>query len=582
MIFYDEGSIYINNHAVNDGGIFLLVKSKAIVVNSTFFEIGSNLTGGVISLREASEASLENCVLSKIYSKTGGLANVDTNSKFTAKKIFLQNCQAFFGSIVFLSNGLSSNCTFEDSYFFNITGYESSLLFLQNSLLVIINCWFNMVSELIQIFDTYLLIKNVTIEHSRCFTFLKGCIFTFFDESIANITNLYIIDMISNAIGGVIYCYMSDLYLVNASISQLNSSSDGSFLYSDFSFGDIKNAKFYDFQYDLIFLKKSSLKITNCSFDNYLYGGYLMNSLIFCYFCKSLYVEKSSFSYIYSKFNGSCISINGILNSYSIVSSSFFNNSSNDTGGAIFHMNSQGNIENSVFINNKAQNGGAMAFFCTFSCPITLKNNIIQNNYANIEGGAIKWFDFQPIRSINNIFINNYANLYGSDVANTPIRFGVNIYSNFSSKMIELDFFLNNSEFQNGIILYGQKTGDIISNKLQFFLLDYDRKMYKTKNQIVMKVDLITETRNLKTNQWLKDLLENNNFDPDKSSSYIYGTLTIAIDENFSFIFDKINIVGSPNSIIFLNFSTSSINYPVSDLISKIIIFYSFFFFYKP
>ena len=74
---------------------------------------------------------------------------------------------------------------------------------------------------------------------------------------------------------------------------------------------------------------------------------------------------------------------------------------------------------------------------------LIIKDNIFANNFALLEGGAIKWNDEMPIIS-NNTFWNNIA-VYGENIASFPLRISLKNYEtkNYSFKIINSE----NEEF---------------------------------------------------------------------------------------------------------------------------------------
>jgi predicted outer membrane repeat protein len=50
-----------------------------------------------------------------------------------------------------------------------------------------------------------------------------------------------------------------------------------------------------------------------------------------------------------------------------------------------------------------------------------ITNSIFKNNYAGVNGGAIKYTFYPPLISQNNTFINNTA-MYGSPIASYPVQ----------------------------------------------------------------------------------------------------------------------------------------------------------------
>lgn len=85
-------------------------------------------------------------------------------------------------------------------------------------------------------------------------------------------------------------------------------------------------------------------------------------------------------------------------------------------------------IERVVLKNKRAkQQGGGMLFSCNmqlselYPCELTLSNTSFIDNYADLEGGAIKWNYFEPILK-NVTFSNNTSGVYGDNIGSVARR----------------------------------------------------------------------------------------------------------------------------------------------------------------
>jgi predicted outer membrane repeat protein len=86
-------------------------------------------------------------------------------------------------------------------------------------------------------------------------------------------------------------------------------------------------------------------------------------------------------------------------------------------------------ISDSTFERNKASksttletsgNGGAFFYSCeNYLCRLDVSNSKFSGNYAENEGGAIKWTDLEPIFT-NNQFSSNSVKVYGNNIASFP------------------------------------------------------------------------------------------------------------------------------------------------------------------
>ncbi|CAI2367699.1 unnamed protein product [Moneuplotes crassus] len=92
-------------------------------------------------------------------------------------------------------------------------------------------------------------------------------------------------------------------------------------------------------------------------------------------------------------------------------------NSNIELGGAIMIRRSNTTIQNSVFTNNEAQNGAAIAIDCdtSFHCNNKLSGNIFDSNNAKTQGGGIYYNMDRPVMD-GLVFANNNAS-YGNNIA---------------------------------------------------------------------------------------------------------------------------------------------------------------------
>ena len=100
--------------------------------------------------------------------------------------------------------------------------------------------------------------------------------------------------------------------------------------------------------------------------------------------------------------NGGAISI---LNGVSTLKNVVILNSHAINGGAVACVSSVCTIDSCIFMYNGANNGGAIY---SFSSMLTIgSNTVIQNNFANIQGGGVYSENKSPTFSGQNISIND-------------------------------------------------------------------------------------------------------------------------------------------------------------------------------
>ncbi|TNV74976.1 hypothetical protein FGO68_gene3741 [Halteria grandinella] len=180
--------------------------------------------------------------------------------------------------------------------------------------------------------------------------------------------------------------------------------------------------------------------IQNCTFYN-MYGEYELGG-------SAIILEQTSHP---------GFEINQLM--VQIYRNHFQNCYSKTKGGAISIINYDlAFLYDNVFINNSARvAGGALYYSCAelYSCYMKIQKATFRDNYAHIEGGAIKWTTKEP-EFIDIQFINNSAAIYGDNIASvarvlvriTEEELGKKHYN--SSGTIKVAQDSNIPEFQSG------------------------------------------------------------------------------------------------------------------------------------
>ena len=187
--------------------------------------------------------------------------------------------------------------------------------------------------------------------------------------------------------------------------------------------------------------KDSVLNLTNSFLTGeiYLEGKSESGTGVWCSGCKSIDVFNTRFKRLTSHDKGGGFYANNYQESFQVlIKNSQFVNCRGLIGGGIYLMNSIARILNSTFVNNSALEnndfefsgqGGSIFLSSTFdnsSCYI--ESSQFTNNSADISGGAIQWYNKQPLLiSLN--FSNNYAK-YGPNNASFACK--LKLSSNFT------------------------------------------------------------------------------------------------------------------------------------------------------
>ena len=114
---------------------------------------------------------------------------------------------------------------------------------------------------------------------------------------------------------------------------------------------------------------------------------------------------------------------------------------------------------------------------------ISIKANRFISNSAELEGGAIKFYNDIPILEDSNVFINNQAQ-YGSNIATYPIRMILNFYNkaNFSSKFHNESFLFLNGFDNKTMVLENISSGNSFPYVIVTKIMDYSGKIVKLDN----------------------------------------------------------------------------------------------------
>ena len=136
----------------------------------------------------------------------------------------------------------------------------------------------------------------------------------------------------------------------------------------------------------------------------------------------------------------------------------FINGKYDGDGGAVFADNVGITFENCRFINNTAENGGAIH---TDSCP-NVNDCYFENNTADSSGGAMYVGRWGGFRVHNSTFINNHANYQPEEHSSFSRYGGGAIYSKFVASHSEIadSTFINNTASYLGGAVNVQSDGN--------------------------------------------------------------------------------------------------------------------------
>ena len=207
-------------------------------------------------------------------------------------------------------------------------------------------------------------------------------------------------------------------------------------------------------------------------------------------------VEDSTFMNNSANANGGAISWIG--HEGSIKGSNFTINTA-DKGGAVFWSGIKGDIQNSRFVSNNATQGGAMFLqHCAHGedMDISITDSYFENNTAVNDGGAINWYNGKNVNIDNSVFVENTANrggalfVSGTDggvklsnfTSNEAILGGAAYLNNEKLTITEANFDYNNA-VQGGAIYMAANNNVVDNSNFNYNNATYTLRLDTSKNK---------------------------------------------------------------------------------------------------
>lgn len=251
-------------------------------------------------------------------------------------------------------------------------------------------------------------------------------------NSLIEMKNSNIFNITNDLQGGSIYLEDGLLNLENTVLEGIFSHTmKGVCVFAINSLISIVEGKFLEYDVNCFLINGANLTISDSLFLNkaieenqnyYIKANY---GTLKCEICVKVSISNCSFiGNSFAKYGGG-VTFEGMSaknsenNEFTVSRCKFINNSVLEGGGAISIKNSKTRIEDSIFKNNRAKNGGAI-YFDSSQNSINITNNTFDKNEAKFDGGAIKWTLIEP-KILTNTFTNNTA-YYGKNIASYPIR----------------------------------------------------------------------------------------------------------------------------------------------------------------
>ncbi|OMJ89203.1 hypothetical protein SteCoe_8680 [Stentor coeruleus] len=459
---------YFYNNTAEYGTVAYLTSESKAVFNNCKLEKNTASKNGVISVMSTSaiEVLYTNFIENTANGK-GGVLFIDQSSIIDAKSSqFIKN-KAFQGSCIFAQHSQDEskidNCTFSQ----NSAGYTGCLSTLESNFtlsnsLFTSNIADNYPAIEILYYSTITLLSCTFSNHSGV-----GAHIGIENESILNIKNSKFLSSSSSlccSVFKVINSYFTcDFCTVSDSKSYRSSA-----IYCEKSYGLYRNCAFLNSVFDNIYTedygaviqgeslsemifsnvtirnfdgsaiyltRQTSGDVENSYFEceDYLDGSGIQGTGIQCLECSEIIIKNSGFKNLSSTYYGGCLYLNTYDNEKIIsIKDSTFDFCISYIGGGIYLIDSNISISKCEFTENQAESGnlqyegqgGALFFeYPNKQCTAEIKDSLFVKNKATVSGGAIQWYDYQPIIA-DCSFSSNIAE-YGPNTASFPCKLEV-------------------------------------------------------------------------------------------------------------------------------------------------------------
>ncbi|EAR94882.2 transmembrane protein, putative (macronuclear) [Tetrahymena thermophila SB210] len=242
--------------------------------------------------------------------------------------------------------------------------------------------------------------------------------------------------------------------------------------------------------------------------------------------------------------NGGAISINGLVSNLNYIQNTqMIGNTAISDGGAMF-LKAQNDdvftltLSNCQITDNQSLNGSGGALFISSESESTVQQQIkiYKTNLSNnnaVIGGCINNLGINPVIDSQSIILNNQATLYGDNINSYPDHLGLIMTT-------DLNKYFNEST--NSLILSNIKSGAQIPDII-FQLRDQTAKPIfpLDADKIIIQAQFSSKTKNI-------------------SNYYIRGNSTAFVDlKQKQFVFQGMQLIGIPNSKAIIEFKSNVI-----------------------
>ena len=300
--------------------------------------------------------------------------------------------------------------------------YAGSLVYIYSTDLSIDHITFRKNNgRIFEFSDSISNLTDVVIKEHECSSFSDSCVLMFFSR--VTIDKILMKDAISGENADNFF-HLDDSFiqirswvLINVTSNQLNQSY---FINSKNSQLILEDLYFQSFVFKLILTADNvNYSLTNSFFYNYYQN--LSISFIKSQGCLQIDLTNITLEGFKASENSVIQILSQALAEIYIANSFFFLNEGYN-GGALFLINGNVKISQTLFLKNNGTIGGSCHFdnLLDMTSEIILHNNKFIENFAKESGGAYYWSSLLMKEEDTNFFLNNRA-VHGADYASQPI-----------------------------------------------------------------------------------------------------------------------------------------------------------------
>ena len=447
---YDQGSIYRGNTGPRGSSVQVISKSTVVIQDCMLIENQANY-GGALFISSGSSVTIANCTAANNTADVvGGVAYVDQFSTLTlTHTVLVGNVASEKGSAVYVIYG---QVVVTDSSLMRNYAKEYGTICGADAEIKLINC--TIMNNTVGGSSPGIIGSSLAIQADHCHFLSQnaatGAMFLL-DQSQLLVRSSVFTQCVALLSGGCISATFSTVTLLDSNMTQTVAPAGAAInLDQQSNLTLISVSVFHTTSYALlgaVMVNGGLTTILNSSF------GFNTGLAVYAQY-GMLIINGTSFQ----RATGSTGSAVNLLFSVTVIENSLFRENSAVQGGAIYVLGQgqeiiirnsrfEGNIatsgggfysesacpllENNTFIGNQAVripeiaasgSGGAVVLssFLGTGCLNVLRGSRFKENFASIRGGAVVWM-YTPPQFSANVFVNNTA-LYGSDIASYAVK----------------------------------------------------------------------------------------------------------------------------------------------------------------